>query len=394
MRLGGVGPALALCLLLAACGETGEEHLPEHPAGLEEFAAEAAVLEGEALSPDGRFLARIEGIGESLSDQDVSPAERVEIADAETGEVFWRGTGFCRQFVLWSPQGSYALLLRENPDSRFITVVGTESWTEWEFAAPDGIGLQTYMVLPQDRPWCEWKSDNCLDLALGWGNGGAKRYETYTIELREDPQEGIIQAESRERLPGSYDFDHDGEPETVEVATVYGDKARNEVGWYELRVLAADGGPVWSWSLHESHPGWGAYFACRVDGEDYLLRYLPTMYQGFATYTYELFFLDKAGEEQVVREGSVDFDLNFGPYHQRFEPAEIAAFLEEVHGLTEVGQLLLATVNGNVRTDRPGGDFTDDLEYWTEEALYDESRSLEKNIRAIGAYWKGERTAE
>lgn len=392
MRFRWMVPALALCLLLAACGGTGTERLPVNPP--EEAATETAVLEGEAVSPDGRFLARIEGIGESLSDQEVSPAERVEIADAETGEVFWRGTGFCRQFVLWSPQGSYALLLRENPDSRFITVVGTESWTEWEFAAPDGTGLQTWMFLPQDRPWCEWQSDNCLDLALGWGNGGAKHCETYTIELRDDPQEGIIQAESRKRLPGSYDFDHDGEPETVEVAVVSGDKARNEVGWYELRVRTPDNQLDWSRSLHESHPGWGAYFACRVDGEDYLLRYLPTMYQGFATYAYELFFLDEAGEEQAVRQGRVEFDMNFGPYHQRFEPAEIAAFLEEVHGLTDGGQLLLTTENGNVRTDRPGGDFTDDLEYWTEEELYDESRSLEENIRAIGSYWEEVRTAE
>lgn len=392
MRFRGMGLALVICLLLAACGETGTR-LPENPP--EEAAAESAVLEGEALSPDGRFLARIEGIGESLSDQDVSPAERVEIADAETGEVFWRGTGFCRQFVLWSPQGSYALLLRENPDSRFITVVGTGSWAEWEFAAPDGTGLQTWMFLPQDRPWCEWKSDNCLDLTLGWGNGGAKHCETYTIELRDDPQEGIIQAESRERLPGSYDFDHDGEPEIVELATVYGDKARNEVGWYELRVRTPDNHLYWSRSLHESHPGWGAYFACRVDGEDYLLRYLPTMYQGFATYAYELFFLDEAGEEQAVREGRVEFDINFGsPMHREFDPEAIAAFLEEVHGLTDSGQLLLTTVNSNVRFDRPGGDFTDDLEFWTEEELYDESRSLEENIRAIGAYWEGMRTAE
>ena len=392
MRFRGMGLTLALCLLLAACGEAGTERLPENLP--EEAATETAVLEGEALSPDGHFLARIEGIGESFSDQDASPAERVEIADAETGEVFWRGTGFCRQFVLWSPQGSYALLLRENPDSRFITVVGTGSWAEWEFAAPDGTGLQTWMFLPQDRPWCEWQSDNCLDLALGWGNGGAKHCETYTIELRDDPQEGIIQAESRKRLPGSYDFDHDGEPETVEVAVVSGDKARNEVGWYELRVRTPDNHLYWSRSLHESHPGWGAYFACRVDGEDYLLRYLPTMYQGFATYAYELFFLDEAGEEQAVREGSVDFDLNFGSYHQRFEPAEIAAFLEEVHGLTDSGQLLLTTVNSNVRFDRPGGDFTDDLEDWTEEELYDEALSLEENIRAMGTYWERMRTRE
>ena len=61
--------------------------------------------------------------------------------------------------------------------------------------------------------------------------------------------------ESRELLPGSYDFGHNGKPETVELVAVYGDKEKNQPGWYELRVRTADNRLYWSRSLHESHRG-------------------------------------------------------------------------------------------------------------------------------------------
>lgn len=113
------------------------------------------------------------------------------------------------------------------------------------------------------------------------------------------------------------------------------------------------------------------------------------MYQGFATYSYTLFSLSETGEEQVVREGSVNFDQNFGaPMHESYDPEAITAFLEEVHGLLEDSELLLTTESGEFRSGGPGAGFKDDLSHWTDSGLYDESKSLEDNIRSIGAYWK------
>ena len=117
-------------------------------------------------------------------------------------------------------------------------------------------------------------------------------------------------------------------------------------------------------------------------------------YDGSAAYEYQLFSLSEAGEEAVFREGSVEFDINFGsPIHGDFDPAAVAAFLEEVHGLLEDSELLLTTESGNFRSGGPGGAVQDDLEIWTTDPLYDESKSLEKNIRDIGAYWEKTMTA-
>ncbi len=389
---------LALVLLLAGCGQTGTtaEPLPVETEEPDEYealiaATPVAQVEGEAVSPDGRFEMRAVGAsGQYISG--VQPPEFLQIVDRETGEVLWQDQGWPWQSVLWSPEGGFAALAYSARTWCAVTILETEGWTMWDFALPDGSAIPEYTFLPED--WGVWQSEGSLDLTIGrGGDAGEQRFYTCAVEARDGKLKGIVWEERHESLPGSYDFDHDGKPELVELVTVGEDKEPNLEGWYELRVRTTDNRLYWSRSFITAHVGWGSYFACKVDGEDYLLRYLPTMYQGYASYTYELFYLDETGEEQVVREGSVDFDMNFNEMHQRFEPEEIAAFLEEVHGLLEDSELLLTTESGNFRSGGPGADFKDDLAYWTDDPLYDESKSLEENIRDIGAYWEEMRTA-
>ncbi|WP_295733705.1 hypothetical protein [uncultured Oscillibacter sp.] len=389
---------LALALLLAGCGQSGTtEEPPEETGDTDEYealiaATPVAQVEGEAVSPDGRFEVRAEGAsGEYVSG--VQSPEFLQIVDRETGEVLWQDMGWPWQSVLWSPEGGFLALAYSAQTWCTVTVFEAENWTSWEFTLPDGSPIPEYTFLPED--WGVWQSEGSLDLTIGQGgDAGEQRYYTCTVEAREGKLKGIVWEESHETLPGSYDFDHDGEPEIMELVTVAGDEDQDTVGWYELRVRTGDNRLYWGQSFAGEHPGWGSCFACRVDGEDYLLRYLPTMYQGYATYTYELFFLDETGEEQVVREGSVSFDINFGsPMHDEFDPAAVAAFLEEVHGLLEDSELLLTTEGRNFRSGGPGSDFKDDLAHWTDNELYDENKSLEENIRDIGAYWEESRTA-
>nr|WP_325178924.1 hypothetical protein [uncultured Oscillibacter sp.] len=395
---------LTLLLLLAACGQTETAKTPEkeilpteiqvEPKALPESnSIQPAVLEGEPLSPGGQFLAQMAGHRESVTAMGLYPADTIQITDAETGEILWEGDGFYTQSILWSPEGGFAALARSARTWCSITLIETESWTEWAFTLPDGSPIPEYTFLPDGEPWGVWQSENSLGLTIGrGGDWGEQRYYTCGIEMRDGRLKGHVLEESRERLPRSYDFDHDGEPEIVELVTVYGDKEAEQPSWYELRVRTADNLLYWVDSYAEAHPGWGVCFACRVKGEDYLLRYLPTMYQGCASYSYALFSLTKTGQEQVVQAGTVDFDMNFNEMHESFKPKEIAAFLEEVHGLLADSELLLTTVSGEFRSGGPGAAFQDDLAYWTDDPLYDGGKSLEENIRAIGAYWKELRT--
>lgn len=189
--------------------------------------------------------------------------------------------------------------------------------------------------------------------------------------------------ETRETLPGSYDFDHDGTQEMVELVTVWDQENGEQMpAWYQLEVVRADGTELWRQDLAEAHVGWGSVFACTVDGEDCLLRYYPTMYQGCGEYHYALFSLAETGEEQILQTNSVAFDINFGREdHTGFDPAAIAAFLEEVHGLLAESTLLASTEGGTLRTGGSGAEFRANDKFWDENCPYDEGKSLEENLR-------------
>lgn len=370
---------LALILLLAACGRVESGTFYVEP------------LEGEEFSPDGQFYAQglLEG-GEGYQPGETYPPDVIRISTLETDIQCWQGDAGLKNSILWSPEGGFAAIARTARTWCSILVLETENWTSWDFALPDGSPIPEYTFLPDDEPWGVWTSEGSLDLTIGrGGDAGEQRYYACSVNVSDGKIEGHVWEESREPLPEDYDFNHDGEPEMVGLTEAYGDEVRNQVGWYEIQVRTRDNRFLWSRSCSTSHPGWESYFACRADGKDYLLRYTPTMYQGFATYAYELFFLNEEGKEQIVQEGGVDFDLNFGSsMHESYDPEAVAAFLEEVHGLLEDSELLLTTESGEVRSGGPGADFRDDLELWTSEDLYDDGKSLEENIRIIGEFWK------
>ena len=97
-----------------------------------------------------------------------------------------------------------------------------------------------------------------------------------------------------------------------------------------------------------SHTGENAVYTLKVDGQDYLLRYVPFMGQGYCTYHYQLFSLDEKMQPVVLREDRVEFDINWGsPYHS-FDSETVAAFLYEVHGWLDNAEVLIDTTFGEV----------------------------------------------
>ena len=180
---------LALLALLAGCGQAGTtaEPPPAEPEEPDEYeamiaATPVAQVEGEAVSPDGRFEVRAEGAsGEYVSG--VQSPEFLQIVDRETGEVLWQDMGWPWQSVLWSPEGGFLALAYSAQTWCTVTVFEAENWTSWEFTLPDGSPIPEYTFLPED--WGVWQSEGSLDLTIGQGgDAGEQRYYTRSEERR------------------------------------------------------------------------------------------------------------------------------------------------------------------------------------------------------------------
>ena len=120
------------------------------------------------------------------------------------------------------------------------------------------------------------------------------------------------------------DLTHDGTPDALDVT--YSEETDI---WQMALTDGATGEQVWSEEAGTSHAGWNALFLCTLDGEDYLLRYNPTMYQGVCSYTYQLFWLED-NQPVLADSEALDFDIN--PNSSSVDPEAILAFLDKVNG--------------------------------------------------------------
>ena len=116
---------------------------------------------------------------------------------------------------------------------------------------------------------------------------------------------------------------------------------------YRLRVSDQSGEELWSAELGLAHAGWSSYFLYRDSVKTALLRYEPTIYQGEASYSYELFLLSENGTTTLA-ENSVSFSIN--PDSKDPWPAEARKFADEVNRLLDKSELLFSTLNAELHS--------------------------------------------
>ena len=116
---------------------------------------------------------------------------------------------------------------------------------------------------------------------------------------------------------------------------------------YRLRVSNQSGEELWSAELGLAHVGWSSYFLYRDSVKTALLRYEPTMYQGEASYSYELFMLSENGTTTLA-ENSVSFSVNSDSTDPW--PAEAQKFADEVNRLLDKSELLFSTLNAELHS--------------------------------------------
>lgn len=116
---------------------------------------------------------------------------------------------------------------------------------------------------------------------------------------------------------------------------------------YRLRVSNQSGEELWSAELGLAHVGWSSYFLYRDSVKTALLRYEPTIYQGEASYSYELFMLSENGKTTLA-ENSVSFSVNSDSADSW--PAEARKFADEVNRLLDKSELLFSTLNAELHS--------------------------------------------
>ena len=116
---------------------------------------------------------------------------------------------------------------------------------------------------------------------------------------------------------------------------------------YRLRVSNQSGEELWSAELGLAHAGWSSYFLYRDSVKTALLRYEPTIYQGEASYSYELFMLSENGKTTLA-ENSVSFSVNSDSTDSW--PAEARKFADEVNRLLDKSELLFSTLNAELHS--------------------------------------------
>ena len=187
-------------------------------------------------------------------------------------------------------------------------------------------------------------------------------------------------------FPQRPDLNRNGVPEEVRlyVPAEYGSSQQLEI-W-------EDGKRIFQETGNEAHVGWNAIFLCTLEGEDCLLRYHPTMYQGGASYVYKLFTLE-GDTEHIVQENEVSFEVNFGmptpdggvvDPAQLFDPEAVAGFMEEINGLLSHSVQLLNTDQDLLSSFEREGRLEDTLWFLDidpELFTSDPQKSLRENIQ-------------
>ena len=224
-------------------------------------------------------------------------------------------------------------------------------------------------------------------------------------ERVEPPEDAFAPGSTAIHMFYEPDLNRNGIPERVVTEGIYDDPEnygnREAIVGQRIGVFEDDE-LIWWDEGYNSHAGWNAIFSCTIDGEDYLLRYNPTMYQGMCEYSYKLFTLEgsrettveqgyvlESGRETTVEQDYVSFDTNLGTavFTGEFDPEAIGAFMERVNWLLERSTIRMITdqdLIGSIRANNEPG-LRDDL-WWLDRApvfVRDESKSLTENLRAF-----------
>ena len=196
-----------------------------------------------------------------------------------------------------------------------------------EIARQDELAAMDQWLLLQQK-------DGSLYLVMGYRSGGLPYSGAH-------PYRWIVRLNGGATELTRADLNGDG----IEEVISYTGTSTQEP--YRLRVSNQSGEELWSAELGLAHAGWSSYFLYRDSVKTALLCYEPTIYQGEASYSYELFMLSENGTTTLA-ENSVSFSVNSDSADSW--PAEAQKFADEVNRLLDKSELLFSTLNAELHS--------------------------------------------
>ena len=196
-----------------------------------------------------------------------------------------------------------------------------------EIARQDELAAMDQWLLLQQK-------DGSLYLVMGYRSGGLPYSGAH-------PYRWIVRLNGSATELTRADLNGDGIEEVISYTGTSTQKP------YRLRVSDQSGEELWSAELGLAHVGWSSYFLYRDSVKTALLRYEPTIYQGEASYSYELFMLSENGKTTLA-ENSVSFSVNSDSADSW--PAEARKFADEVNRLLDKSELLFSTLNAELHS--------------------------------------------
>lgn len=225
---------------------------------------------------------------------------------------------------------SAAKLRREN----------AHAWRGTKTADDDNatVPLERYLRWDELAAMDQWlllqQKDGSLYLVMGYRSGGLPYSGAH-------PYRWIVRLNGGATELTRADLNGDGIEEVISYTGTSTQKP------YRLRVSDQSGEELWSAELGLAHVGWSSYFLYRDSVKTALLRYEPTIYQGEASYSYELFMLSENGTTTLA-ENSVSFSVNSDSADSW--PAEARKFADEVNRLLDKSELLFSTLNAELHS--------------------------------------------
>lgn len=211
---------------------------------------------------------------------------------------------------------------------------GTRTGEDVNAAVPMAEIRRQDELAPMDQWLLLQQKDGSLYLVMGYRSGGLPYSGAH-------PYRWIVRLNGGATELTRADLNGDG----IEEVISYTGTSTQEP--YRLRVSNQSGEELWSAELGLAHVGWSSYFLYRDSVKTALLCYEPTIYQGEASYSYELFMLSENGTTTLA-ENSVSFSVNSDSADSW--PAEARKFADEVNRLLDKSELLFSTLNAELHS--------------------------------------------